>query len=153
MPAAVYVGDGEMTVRDLAIPTLGPSDALVEVSHCGICGTDLHLVLEKYARPDSVLGHEWAGTIAAVGDGVQGWEIGARGACRTPRRVAASAGRANGAGRRCVCGASRPTSSTSRTVRSAATRSCRRRACCAFPTRSRRARPRSPSRPRSRSTP
>jgi 2-desacetyl-2-hydroxyethyl bacteriochlorophyllide A dehydrogenase len=78
MPAAVYVGNGEITVRDLTIPTLGPSDALVEVSHCGICGTDLHLVLEKYARPDSILGHEWAGTIAAVGDDVQGWEIGAR---------------------------------------------------------------------------
>ena len=42
------------------------------MSHCGICGTDLHLVLEKYARPDSVLGHEWAGTIAAVGADVIG---------------------------------------------------------------------------------
>jgi 2-desacetyl-2-hydroxyethyl bacteriochlorophyllide A dehydrogenase len=78
MPAAVYVGNGEMTVRELDIPTLGPTDALVEVSHCGICGTDLHLVLEQYARNDSVLGHEWAGTIAALGDGVKGWEIGAR---------------------------------------------------------------------------
>jgi len=77
MPAAVYVGDGEMTVRELAVPTLGPHDVLVEVSHCGICGTDLHLVLEKYARPDSVLGHEWAGTIAAVGSDVHGWDIGA----------------------------------------------------------------------------
>jgi 2-desacetyl-2-hydroxyethyl bacteriochlorophyllide A dehydrogenase len=77
MPAAVYVGDGEMTVRELTVPTLGPHDVLVEVSHCGICGTDLHLVLEKYARPDSVLGHEWAGTIAAVGSDVEGWEIGA----------------------------------------------------------------------------
>jgi 2-desacetyl-2-hydroxyethyl bacteriochlorophyllide A dehydrogenase len=78
MPAAVYVGDGEMTVRELAVPTLGATDALVEVSHCGICGTDLHLVLERYARPDSVLGHEWAGTIAALGEHVKGWEIGAR---------------------------------------------------------------------------
>ena len=78
MPAAVYVGDGEIAVRDLEIPAPGPAEALVEVSHCGICGTDLHLVLERYARPDSVLGHEWAGTIAAVGPSVQGWEIGAR---------------------------------------------------------------------------
>jgi len=78
MPAAVYLGDGEMAVRELAVPPLGPHEALVEVSHCGICGTDLHLVLERYARPDSVLGHEWAGTIAARGSDVQGWEIGAR---------------------------------------------------------------------------
>ena len=78
MPAAVYLGDGEIAVRDVDVPECEPTDALVEVSHCGICGTDLHLVLEKYARPDSVLGHEWAGTIAAVGADVHGWEIGAR---------------------------------------------------------------------------
>src|SRR3982751_447673 len=95
MPAAVYLGDGEIAVREIDVPALSPTDALVEVSHCGICGTDLHLVLERYARPDSVLGHEWAGTIAAVGGQVVGWEIGARvvqnptpgcGACRACRR-------------------------------------------------------------------
>ncbi len=78
MPAAVYLGDGEIAVRGIAVPEVGPDDALVEVSHCGICGTDLHLVLERYARPDSVLGHEWAGSIVALGSGVTGWEIGAR---------------------------------------------------------------------------
>lgn len=78
MPAAVYTGDGEMTVRELPVPPVGPQDVLVEVSHCGICGTDLHLVLDRYARPNSVLGHEWAGTIAAVGAEVSGWELGAR---------------------------------------------------------------------------
>ncbi len=78
MPAAVYVGDGDIEVQHLPVPDLGPGDALVEVSHCGICGTDLHLVLERFARPGSVLGHEWAGTIAALGSGVDGWELGAR---------------------------------------------------------------------------
>ena len=95
MPAAVYVGDGEIAVRPLPVPALGDHEALVEVSHCGICGTDLHLVLQKYARPDSVLGHEWSGTIAALGRAVSGWEIGARvvqnptpgcGECRACRR-------------------------------------------------------------------
>jgi 2-desacetyl-2-hydroxyethyl bacteriochlorophyllide A dehydrogenase len=78
MPAAVYVGEGEIAVRELDVPALAADEVLVEVSHCGICGTDLHLVLERYARPDSVLGHEWAGTIAALGSGVRGWEVGAR---------------------------------------------------------------------------
>src|SRR6516162_8186593 len=78
MRAAVYTGDGAMEVQEIAVPEVGPGDALVEVSHCGICGTDLHLVLEQYARPGSVLGHEWAGTLAAVGNDVAGWEIGAR---------------------------------------------------------------------------
>jgi (R,R)-butanediol dehydrogenase / meso-butanediol dehydrogenase / diacetyl reductase len=95
MPAAVYLGDGEIAVRELDVPTLTPTEVLVEVSHCGICGTDLHLVLERYARPDSVLGHEWAGTIAAIGTDVRGWDIGTRvvqnptpgcGECRACRR-------------------------------------------------------------------
>ncbi len=78
MPAAVYVARGELAVRDIPVPAPGPHEALVEVSHCGICGTDLHLVLEGYARPGSILGHEWSGTVAVPGDGVEGWEIGAR---------------------------------------------------------------------------
>ena len=68
MPAAVYTGDGNVAVETLPIPEPAAGEALVEVSHCGICGTDLHLVLEQHARPGSVLGHEWAGTVVAVGD-------------------------------------------------------------------------------------
>src|SRR3954468_6581179 len=78
MAAAVYTGDGAIEVQHLPVPSVGVDDVLVEVSHCGICGTDLHLVLEKYARPGSVLGHEWAGTIAALGNDVRGWEPGMR---------------------------------------------------------------------------
>src|SRR5262249_39216061 len=82
MRAAVYIGDGAIEVQDIAVPDLGPRDALIEVSHCGICGTDLHLVLERYARPGSVLGHEWAGTVAALGADVTGTvAIGARVVC------------------------------------------------------------------------
>lgn len=76
MSAAVYVGDGLIEVRDIPVPSLEPGDALVEVSHCGICGTDLHLVLEQYARPGSVLGHEWSGTLIETAPDVRGWEPG-----------------------------------------------------------------------------
>ncbi len=69
MLAAVYVGDGHLEVQARPVPTLEPREVLVEISHCGICGTDLHLVLERYARPGSVLGHEWSGTVVAVPDG------------------------------------------------------------------------------------
>ncbi len=78
MPAAVYLGDGAVEVRRLPVPALAPGDVLVEVSHCGICGTDLHLVLEQYARPDSVLGHEWSGTVVATGGAAGKWAPGAR---------------------------------------------------------------------------
>ena len=67
MPAAVYVGDSNITVEERPVPELGPDDVLVEVSHCGICGTDLHLVFEHYARPGSILGHEWSGTVVDAG--------------------------------------------------------------------------------------
>jgi 2-desacetyl-2-hydroxyethyl bacteriochlorophyllide A dehydrogenase len=95
MVAAVYVGDGAIEVQRLPVPEVGPRDALVEVSHCGICGTDLHLVLEQYARPGSILGHEWAGTVIQTGIEVTGWEPGAQvvsdpapgcGSCRACRR-------------------------------------------------------------------
>jgi 2-desacetyl-2-hydroxyethyl bacteriochlorophyllide A dehydrogenase len=78
MAATVYEGPGAMVVQQVPVPAVGPEQVLIAVSHCGICGTDLHLVLEGYARPGSVLGHEWAGEIAAVGDAVPGCEIGAR---------------------------------------------------------------------------
>ena len=76
MLAAVYTGGGALDVRELPVPELGPHDALVQISHCGICGTDLHHVLEEYARPGTILGHEWAGTIAATGKSVDGWDPG-----------------------------------------------------------------------------
>jgi threonine dehydrogenase-like Zn-dependent dehydrogenase len=79
MPAAVYVGDSTITVEERPIPELGANDVLVEVSHCGICGTDLHLVFDHYGRPGSILGHEWSGTVAAAGDAVAAeWEPGTR---------------------------------------------------------------------------
>ena len=81
MPAAVYLGEGALAVKEIDVPTMGPTDVLVEISHCGVCGTDLHLVLEHIARPGSVLGHEWAGTIAALGSDVTGWAVGDRVVC------------------------------------------------------------------------
>jgi 2-desacetyl-2-hydroxyethyl bacteriochlorophyllide A dehydrogenase len=67
MPAAVYVGSGEIEVRQIPVPELHDTGALVEVSHCGICGTDLHFVLERMGRTGAVFGHEWSGTVVALG--------------------------------------------------------------------------------------
>jgi 2-desacetyl-2-hydroxyethyl bacteriochlorophyllide A dehydrogenase len=67
MPAAVYVGSGVVEVQQIPVPELHPEGALVEISHCGICGTDLHFVLEGMGRKGSVFGHEWSGTVVALG--------------------------------------------------------------------------------------
>lgn len=90
MRAAVYYGPNKVSVEDVAIPTPGPGQVQLQVGFNGICGTDLH---EYYAGPIFVptqphplthqelpltLGHEFSGTITAVGAGVTGWREGDR---------------------------------------------------------------------------
>jgi (R,R)-butanediol dehydrogenase/meso-butanediol dehydrogenase/diacetyl reductase len=77
MPAAVYRRPGQVVVEERPVPAPGPGEVLVEVDHCGICGSDIHLLLDGWAeKPGLVAGHEFSGAIAALGDGVAGWEIG-----------------------------------------------------------------------------
>jgi (R,R)-butanediol dehydrogenase/meso-butanediol dehydrogenase/diacetyl reductase len=78
MPVAVFAGLRDVRVEDRPRPELRPNDVLIEVSHCGICGSDLHFLLEWGGRPGAVEGHEYSGTIVAVGDAVTEWAPGAR---------------------------------------------------------------------------
>ena len=94
MPAAVYVGDGRIAVKEVPCPEPRPGEVLVEIAECGICGSDLHMVLERYAKPGAILGHEWSGIVASAPSG-SGWSPGDRvvdsptsgcGVCRPCRR-------------------------------------------------------------------
>ncbi|MEO7429073.1 MAG: alcohol dehydrogenase catalytic domain-containing protein, partial [Acidimicrobiales bacterium] len=76
MPAAVLRGPGRLEVSDVPVPAVGADDVLVAVELCGICGSDLHMVLEGWGAPGSWQGHEWIGTVAAVGDAVTRWQPG-----------------------------------------------------------------------------
>jgi threonine dehydrogenase-like Zn-dependent dehydrogenase len=77
MPAAVYQRPGVVEVEDRPVPRPGPAQVLVEVDHCGICGSDIHLLLEGWAgKPGLIAGHEFTGTVAALGEGVTGWSLG-----------------------------------------------------------------------------
>ena len=76
MSTAVYKGRGVVDVERRPVPRPGPGQVLVEVGHCGICGSDIHMMLEGWGTPGVVEGHEWTGTIAAVGPGVDGWAPG-----------------------------------------------------------------------------
>lgn len=76
MTAAVFGGPGVIELEDRPVPAPGPGEVLVEVSHCGVCGSDLHLALDGWARPGSIGGHEFTGHIVAVGEGVEGWTAG-----------------------------------------------------------------------------
>jgi len=70
MPAAVYQGKGAITVETVPVPSPGLGQVLVEISHCGICGSDLHMVLEGWGRPGHIGGHESSGRVVSVGDAV-----------------------------------------------------------------------------------
>ncbi len=78
MPAAVYQRPGVVRVEERPVPRPGPGQVLVEVDHCGICGSDIHLLFEGWGgdKPGMVAGHEYAGTVAAVGEGVTAWSVG-----------------------------------------------------------------------------
>jgi (R,R)-butanediol dehydrogenase/meso-butanediol dehydrogenase/diacetyl reductase len=78
MRACVYREKGVLAVEQRPLPTLGEQDVLLRVSHCGVCGTDLHLVMEGWGRRGSIGGHEYAGEIVAVGRAVQGLSLGDR---------------------------------------------------------------------------
>jgi L-iditol 2-dehydrogenase len=72
-------GVGNVELRDVPEPKAGPGQVVIEVGYTGICGTDLHIYLDEYkCVPPVTLGHEVAGTIVEIGDGVSGWSIGDR---------------------------------------------------------------------------
>ena len=103
MKAAVFRGPHRpLDVTDVPMPTPGIGEVLVRVAGCGLCHTDLHYIdhgVPTFKSPPLVLGHEAAGTIAALGPGATGRKEGDRvlipavlscGRCRYCR-----AGRAN----------------------------------------------------------
>lgn len=73
MKGVVYAGPGKVAVEDVPEPRIQePTDALVEVKRTAICGSDLHLLDGKTPgmREGCVIGHEFVGLIAELGDGV-----------------------------------------------------------------------------------
>ena len=64
-------------MAELPAPTPAPGEALLQVTGCGICGSDLHLA-SQLAQPGAVLGHEIAAVVAGVGEGVDParWPVG-----------------------------------------------------------------------------
>ena len=78
MRAAVYRGINDVRIETIPVPHLGPGEVLVKIHTCGICGTDLKKIHTGSHSAPRVFGHEMAGTIAAVGEGVAGFKIGDR---------------------------------------------------------------------------
>jgi (R,R)-butanediol dehydrogenase/meso-butanediol dehydrogenase/diacetyl reductase len=99
--AAALKGSRAMTIIDLPDDPPGPGDVRLRVAYCGICGSDLH-EYESENPPRAlglmqpVMGHEFSGTIVAVGEGVT--------ACRVGQIVVANPGPGCGACDYCARG-------------------------------------------------
>ena len=102
MRAYVLTAQEEGEVQEVPAPVAAPGEVVVEVDRVGLCGTDVEFYTgemaylhQGYASYPMRLGHEWAGTVASVGDGVDTAWIGRRvmgdtmlgdGTCRRCRR-------------------------------------------------------------------
>jgi len=65
-------GDGNVELRDVEAPVCGENQVKIEVACCGVCGTDLHVVHDRFRNyPPVILGHEFAGTIVEAGRAVR----------------------------------------------------------------------------------
>ena len=82
MRAAVLYGPGDIRVARRPVPRPGPGEVLVQVAMCGMCGTDLKILAGHFPHTPPfgafTPGHEWAGTVAATGPGVDEFAPGDR---------------------------------------------------------------------------
>ena len=65
-------GDGNVEIRDMPDPQFSDDEALMEIAHCGICGTDLHVYHDSFKNyPPVILGHEFSGRIIEAGKNIK----------------------------------------------------------------------------------
>jgi threonine dehydrogenase-like Zn-dependent dehydrogenase len=83
--AFVITGPGEAGVQDVSPPVAAPGEVVVNVARAGVCGTDIEFftggmqyLRDGFAEYPMRIGHEWAGSVSAVGDGVDRRWIGRR---------------------------------------------------------------------------
>ncbi|MEU7787511.1 alcohol dehydrogenase catalytic domain-containing protein [Amycolatopsis sp. NPDC049159] len=85
MRAFVLTGPREYAVREVPAPAAAPGEVVVDVERAGVCGTDVEFFTgempylhDGHAAYPMRLGHEWAGTVSAIGDGVDPAWLGRR---------------------------------------------------------------------------
>jgi len=83
MKAMFLYAPRDMRLEDVAAPEPGPGEVLIRVRAVGVCGSDVHYYVDGHigdtrAQFPFVLGHEFAGEVAALGPGVEGLPVGTR---------------------------------------------------------------------------
>jgi (R,R)-butanediol dehydrogenase / meso-butanediol dehydrogenase / diacetyl reductase len=78
MHAALITGENRVELVEFATPTPAPAGVVVDIAFCGICGTDIHAYQSGRPYNPAICGHEWAGTVSAVGAEVKSFTEGDR---------------------------------------------------------------------------
>ena len=80
MRAVTYQAPGEVRIDEVADPELtSPDEAIIEIEATGVCGSDLHIFHGRVpVDPGTTIGHEYVGTVTAVGDAVTRVAVGDR---------------------------------------------------------------------------
>jgi L-iditol 2-dehydrogenase len=78
MRAGVYREKGIVRVEEVPVPEVRDHEVLIKVAACGICGTDIKKIFQRYVEPPQILGHELAGTVVSIGRGVTTFKPGDR---------------------------------------------------------------------------
>ncbi|MEJ7618668.1 MAG: alcohol dehydrogenase catalytic domain-containing protein [Pyrinomonadaceae bacterium] len=121
-------------LRELPVPEIEERDVLLEVGAVSVCGSDVHQYYNKQSWPvrvPVVLGHEFCGTVAAVGRGVRGFREGDRVVSETAARICENCIYCR-TGNYNIC-PQRKASATASTARWPTTWWCRSVVCTTFP--------------------
>jgi L-iditol 2-dehydrogenase len=77
MRVAMYYSNNDVRVEEMPVPKIGPGELLVRVEVCGVCGSDV-AEWDRLPKAPLVLGHEIAGVVEEVGEGVEHYRKGDR---------------------------------------------------------------------------
>lgn len=82
MRAAAFYGKNDLRIEEIDTPTAGAGQVVVKVMACGICGTDVHIFHGDEGVGETprgtVIGHEFAGEVTEIGEGVRNVKVGDR---------------------------------------------------------------------------
>ncbi|MBX3099804.1 MAG: zinc-dependent dehydrogenase [Salinibacterium sp.] len=80
MKVAKFYAPGDLRLEDVAEPRVSAGELKIRVRNCSTCGTDVKIFRSGHPNmtPPQVMGHEIAGEIVEIGDGVEGWSAGDR---------------------------------------------------------------------------
>jgi L-iditol 2-dehydrogenase len=78
MKQAVMIAPGDIKIRQVERPVVGPEDVLIQVKRIGVCGSDIHVYhgTHPYTGYPVVQGHEVAGVVAEMGENVKDFHAG-----------------------------------------------------------------------------